>query len=199
MSSFLALIPDARLVELTRSSSVCSAFATKLLETLEEHSDYYDRAYKALHEELLAVQVEESLLEHVKEIALLSLPSISDRGSATHVPSSSLLRKCAITFDTRSKRWNRSNSKKLRRREPGASHSTWLLPLPTRVSTPIPTPTVPVVRSSSLSPLIFTSPIRSSEPSRFLDESNFTARAQPRSFPRTLWQTRPVMTFLFPS
>ncbi|GAA5853806.1 hypothetical protein JCM5353_002354 [Sporobolomyces roseus] len=47
-------------------------FATKLLEALEEHSEYYDRAYRALHEELLATQIEESLLQHVKEVVLVS-------------------------------------------------------------------------------------------------------------------------------
>jgi len=51
---------------------VDSAFATKLLEALEEHSEYYDRAYRALHEELLATQIEESLLQHVKEVVLVS-------------------------------------------------------------------------------------------------------------------------------
>ncbi|GAA5979412.1 hypothetical protein JCM5350_003895 [Sporobolomyces pararoseus] len=45
-------------------------FTTRLLTTLEEHSQQYARAYKALQEELLAVQIEESLLEHVKEVAL---------------------------------------------------------------------------------------------------------------------------------
>ena len=53
-----------------------SAFATKLLEALEEHSEYYDRAYRALHEELLATQIEESLLQHVKEVVLVGRHSL---------------------------------------------------------------------------------------------------------------------------
>ncbi|GAA5908515.1 uncharacterized protein JCM6883_005571 [Sporobolomyces salmoneus] len=45
-------------------------FAPELLAMLEEHAEQYNRAYKALQEELLAVQVEESYLEHIKEVAL---------------------------------------------------------------------------------------------------------------------------------
>ncbi|GAA5937961.1 uncharacterized protein JCM15063_005424 [Sporobolomyces koalae] len=46
------------------------AFATNLLQVLELDQQYYDCGLKAVHEELLAAQIEESLLEHVKEIAL---------------------------------------------------------------------------------------------------------------------------------
>ena len=52
--------------------SFCRNFASELLARLADHAEQYDRASKALREELLAAQVEESLLEHVQEVALVS-------------------------------------------------------------------------------------------------------------------------------
>ncbi|GAA5942225.1 hypothetical protein JCM10213_003839 [Rhodosporidiobolus nylandii] len=46
------------------------AFAITLLSALASHQDYYDRAYKALNDELVKAQIEESVLNNVKSIVV---------------------------------------------------------------------------------------------------------------------------------
>ncbi|GAA6059123.1 hypothetical protein JCM10212_003870 [Sporobolomyces blumeae] len=46
------------------------AFATHLLSVLSRDEQYYEQAKRALQHELIAAQIEESYLEHVKEVAV---------------------------------------------------------------------------------------------------------------------------------